>query len=106
MVREALVTSQMWSGSPEPAGPPLLLEVLVSRNTSHESMVPNASSPASARSRAPGTLSRIHRTLGPEKYVEIGSPVISRTRSSPPEIVSARRSQISPVRTSCQTIAL
>ena len=33
----------------------------------HVSMVPITSSPASARSRAPSTLSRIQRTLGPAK---------------------------------------
>ena len=31
------------------------------------SIVPNASSPLSARSRAPSTLSRIHAIFGPEK---------------------------------------
>ena len=45
------------------------------------SMLPNASSPASARLRAPSTLSRIHRTLGPEKYVATGRPVFGRKRS-------------------------
>ena len=41
------------------------------------SMLPNTRSPASAFARAPSTLSRIHRTFGPEKYVAIGSPVDS-----------------------------
>src|SRR2546427_9705599 len=37
-------------------------------HTSHESTVPKASLPAFARARAPGTLRRIHSSLGPEKY--------------------------------------
>ena len=52
IVREALVTSVTCIAPP------------VSCQTSQVSMVPNASSPASARSRAPGTLSRIQRDLG------------------------------------------
>ncbi len=55
IVREALVTSVMCVAS------------LVSCQTSQLSMVPNASFPASARARAPGTLSRIHAILLPEK---------------------------------------
>ncbi len=55
IVREALLTSVMCTAP------------LVSFQTSHESTVPNASLPASARARAPGTLSRIQRTLLPEK---------------------------------------
>ena len=55
IVRDALVTSVM------------CVESLVSCHTSQLSMVPNASLPASARARAPGTLSRIHATLLPEK---------------------------------------
>ena len=35
--------------------------------TSHESMVPKASSPFAARARAPGTLSSSHLSLVPEK---------------------------------------
>src|SRR5436190_13354970 len=42
---------------------------------SHESTVPNASSPASARSRAPFTLSNNHCTLVPEKYGSTTNPV-------------------------------
>ena len=55
MVRDALVTSVTW------------VEPLVSFQISQLSMVPNASSPASALARAPGTLSRIHAILLPEK---------------------------------------
>ena len=55
MVRDALLTSVTWTCP------------LVSFQISHESTVPNASLPASARARAPGTLSRIHATLVPEK---------------------------------------
>ena len=55
MVRDALVTSVTW------------VESLVSCQISQLSMVPNASLPASALARAPGTLSRIHATLLPEK---------------------------------------
>ena len=54
-VREALLESVTCS---RPA---------VSCQTSQLSMVPNASSPASARARAPGTLSRIQASLVPEK---------------------------------------
>ncbi len=39
----------------------------VSFQTSHESIVPNASFPCSACFRASGTLSRIQRSLLPEK---------------------------------------
>ena len=53
MVRLALVTSVTCSP--------------VSFQISHVSMVPNISSPRSARSRAPGTLSSSQRILGPEK---------------------------------------
>ena len=55
IVRDALVTSVM------------CVAPLVSCQTSQLSMVPKASSPASARARAPGTLSRIQATLLPEK---------------------------------------
>ena len=68
------------------------------------SMLPKASSPASARARAPSTLSRIQRTFGPEKYVAIGRPVLSRKRSWPPSAISSL--QIWSVRVSCQTSAL
>ena len=55
IVREALDTSVTWT-SPR-----------VSCQTSQLSTVPKRSLPASARSRAPGTLSRIHLILVPEK---------------------------------------
>ena len=55
MVRDALLTSVT------------CVELQVSCHTSQLSMVPNASFPASALARAPGTLSRIHAILVPEK---------------------------------------
>ena len=55
MVREALDTSVTCTAP------------WVSCQISQLSMVPNASLPALARSRAPGTLSRIQRTLVAEK---------------------------------------
>jgi hypothetical protein len=55
MVRDALLTSVM------------CVLPLVSFHTSQLSIVPNASLPELAFSRAPGTLSRIQRTLLPEK---------------------------------------
>ena len=55
IVREALLTSVTCCVPP------------VSFQTSQVSTVPNASSPASARARAPGTLSRIQRILLAEK---------------------------------------
>ena len=48
---------------------------LVSFHISHVSTVPNASLPASARARAPGTLSRIQRILLAEKYASMRRPV-------------------------------
>ncbi len=65
IVRDALLTSVtcwLW---------------LVSFQTSHVSTVPNASRPASARARAPGTLSRIHRILLAEKYASMSRPVFA-----------------------------
>lgn len=76
----------------------------VSCHTSQLSMVPKASSPRAARSRAPSTWSRIQRSLVPEKYGSITSPVRSRTASSRPSARS--RSQMASVRRSCQTMAL
>ncbi len=66
--------------------------------------MPNASSPPSARARAPGTVSSIHAIFGPEKYVESGRPTASRSRSGPASPASSRTSPA--VRVSCQTIAL
>ena len=53
--REALVTSVIWSL------PSVIFQI------SQESIVPHTSSPASARSLAPSTLSKIHFTLVAEK---------------------------------------
>jgi hypothetical protein len=55
MVREALVTSVTCSR------PPVSFQII------QESMVPKASSPRSARSRTPSTLSSSQRILVPEK---------------------------------------
>ena len=94
-VRDALVTSVTCSALPWRR---------VRFHVSHVSTVPKMSSPRSARSRAPSTLSRIHEIFGPEKYVDTGRPVMRRTRSSP----TSSRSflQIPSVRVSCQTMAL
>ena len=58
MVREALVTSVTCT---PPLTPPVMF------HSTHASVLPNASWPASALALAPSTLSRIHLTLGPEK---------------------------------------
>ena len=58
IVRDALVTSVACT---PPSVPPVRF------HSTQVSMFPNASWPASAFSRAPSTLSRIHLTLGPEK---------------------------------------
>ena len=58
MVRDALVTSVTCT---PPSAPPVRF------HTSQLSIVPNASSPASARARAPSTLSSSQRTFGPAK---------------------------------------
>ena len=71
----------------------------VSRDSSHESTVPNRTSP-----RAAGTFSRRYAILVPLKYVATGSPVWPRKRSTPPSRLS--RSQRSAVRASLHTIAL
>ncbi len=65
IVRDALLTSVTCEAPP------------VSFHTSHESMVPNASLPAPARARAPGTLSSSHQILLAEKYASISSPVFA-----------------------------
>ena len=57
-VREAFVGSVTCR---PPSMPP------VAFHSTQVSMVPNASSPRSARSRAPSTWSRIQRALGPAK---------------------------------------
>ncbi len=94
-MRLAFVTSVTCT---PPLGPPVRFQI------THVSMLPNSSSPASARARAPSTLSRSHRIFGPEKYVAIGRPVLGRNRSWPPSAMSS--SQILSVRVSCQTSAL
>ena len=50
----------------------------VSRQSRNVSTVPKASSPRSARERAPGTASRMCAIFGPLKYASRGSPVRSR----------------------------
>ena len=92
-VREALVTSVAWT---PPSGPPVRFQ------SSHESMVPTANAPASARARAPSTWSRIQAAFGPAKYVAGGSPV----RSAIISACSASASTCACVRVSCHTIAL
>ena len=68
MVREALVTSVTCT---PPSTPPVMF------HSTHASVLPNASWPASALARAPSTLSRIQRIFGPEKYVARGRPTRS-----------------------------
>ena len=67
MVRLALVGSVAWTRPP------------VSTQTSHVSTVPKSSSPASARSLAPGTFLRIQAILLAEKYASGRRPVLART---------------------------
>ncbi len=66
IVRLALVTSV--TCTPSFSAPPVRF------HSTHVSVLPKSRSPASAFSRAPSTLSRIQRTLGPEKYVASGRP--------------------------------
>ena len=91
MVRAAFVTSVAWTRPP------------VSFQISQLSTVPNASSPAWARSRAPSTWSRTQASLVPEKYGSKTSPVAWRTASAWP--ASASRAQAPAVRRSCHTTA-
>ena len=70
---------------------------------SHVSIVPNSSSPASARALAPGTLSSSHLIFDPEKYASGCSPVLRRIISAWPPFTSP--SMISEVRRHCQTMA-
>ena len=58
MVREALVTSVACT---PPSGPPVRFQ------STQASVLPKSRSPASARSRAPSTFSRIQAILVPEK---------------------------------------
>ena len=90
-VRLALLASVTWCLPP------------VRFHTSQLSMVPKASSPRSARSRAPGTWSRIHASLVPEKYGSSRRPVAAVTAGSWPAATKAL--QVSAVRRSCQTMA-
>ena len=95
MVREALVTSVTWT---PPFTPPVRFQ------TTQESVLPKSRSPASAFSRAPSTLSRIHFDL---RAGEVG-----RQRQADAVLVAvdallARELvEIAAVRVSCQTIAL
>src|SRR5690349_17654130 len=74
VVRLALLTAVTCA---PPRGPPVRFQI------SHVSMFPNTARPSLAANRAPGTLSRIHRIFGPEKYVASGNPTTSRNRSAP-----------------------
>ena len=90
-VREALVASVACTAPP------------VRRQIRNVSMVPNARSPAAARSRAPSTWSRIHASLVAEKYGSRSSPVFAPTAGSCPASRSVR--QRAAVRRSCHTMA-
>src|SRR5690349_14341114 len=96
IVRLALVTSVTWT--PSFSAPPVRFQ------STQLSVLPNSRSPASAFSRAPSTLSRIQRILGPEKYVASGRPTLDLYLSLPS--LPASSSQIFCVRVSCQTMAL
>ena len=91
MVREALVTSVACTAP------------FVRRQSSHVSTVPNASRPASAAARAPGTSSSNQASLVAEKYGSSRSPVRCSTNAPCPAASSA--AQAPAVRRSCQTIA-
>ncbi len=95
MVRLALVTSVMCR---PPAGPPVRFQI------SQLSIVPNSTSPSSARCRSPSTWSNSQRMRGAEKYVEGGRQQRRRKNSSPGRFL--RSSTSGAVRVSCQTIAL
>src|SRR5438309_6084402 len=72
IVRDALLGSVTCTRPPPPPAPPVRF------HTSHESTVPNASLPAFALERAPGTWRRIHCSFVPEKYASTTSPVLRR----------------------------
>ncbi len=76
----------------------------VRRQARKVSTVPKASSPCSARARAPGTLSSSQASFVPEKYASAMSPVRSWMTWSKPSAL--RRSHIGAVRRHCQTMAL
>ena len=91
-VRLALLASVQWTR------PPVKCQI------SHESTVPNASSPRCALARAPSTWSSSQRTFVPEKYASSTRPVFCANSGAWP---AARNSSHSgAVRRSCQTIAL
>jgi len=92
MVRDALEWSVLWD---LPA---------VRHQMSHVSTVPKRSSPFSARSLAPGTLSSIHLSLVPEKYESTCRPVLERMVWAWPASMMSLHS--SAVLRSCQTMAL
>src|SRR6266566_151449 len=71
--------------------------------TSHESTVPNASLPAFALARAPGTLRSIHSSFVPEKYASTTRPVLRLMSGASPRALS--RSHAAAVRRSCHTMA-
>ena len=95
IVRLALVGSVTWT---PPSTPPVRF------HSSQVSVLPKTASPASAASRTPSTLSRIHWILPPEKYVAGGSPALRRMTSPLPSRSSAVAMRS--VRVSCQTMAL
>ena len=92
MVRDALVTSVTW------------VRFSLRCHTSQVSTVPKASSPRSARARAPGTLSSSQAILVALKYGSITRPVFSRTSCSAPSAFN--RSHSGALLRSCQTMAL
>ena len=76
----------------------------VSFQASHVSIVPKASSPRRARSRAPGMLSSSHSSFVAEKYASSTRPVRAWMSAARP--CSSKARQRSWVRRSCQTMAL
>ena len=94
MVRLAFVTSVTCT---PPSGPPVRFQI------SQVSIVPNSTSPRSARSRSRGSWSSIQVSRGPAKYGASGSPHRSRKRSGPCSPASSCTR--SAVRVSCQTSA-
>ena len=90
-VRDALVTSVRCSARSRSFAPPVRFQI------SQVSIVPASSSPFSARSRAPGTLSRIHAHFGAAGYELCKSPVLRRNFPASPSWF---------VRVSCHTMAL
>ena len=90
-VRDALVTSVKCSARSKSFAPPVRFQI------SQVSIVPASSSPFSARSRAFGTLSRIHAHFGAAGYELCKSPVLRRYFAASPSWF---------VRVSCHTMAL